>query len=286
MRFMLRGAAEGLAARADDVQRHLIETLRELSAAYDFEIEDSKTSTEELLEYLELAESLGLIASPALFLTELQRQMPDGWTRVKVQYAVRYEPEALAAAFKRETTELQRNARAALVSLVGRALIVPGKPNDARLGLAYQDEGVRGAYRQAFPSVPSGSITVFLPAYVTRDRGRVEALADVQKTLLGGVFTVERRYLEALGKLDQLMDGLRAHPATSRTPVAARQLDDIVEDFVAFADDFPSSKRINPFFGTFDALVLEAAPRARRAALVLEMTPRKATEPVLKFLTA
>ena len=286
MRFMLRGAAEGFASRADAVQRHLIETLREMSAAYDFEIEDSRTSNEELLEYLDLAQSLGLIASPGAFLAELQRELPAGWTRVKVQYAVRYEPEALAATFTRDTAALLRQARGALVSLVGRALIVPGKPNDARLGLAYQDERVRAAYQRAFPGVPSGSVTVFVPAYVTRSRGRVEALPDVQKTLLGGVFTVERKYLDALGKLDQMMDRLRANPATARTPVTARQLDDIVEDFVGFADSFPSTKRVNPFFGTFDALVLEAVPRARRAALVLEITPRNATAPVTKFLTA
>ena len=285
MRFMLRGAAEGLAPRADEVQQHLLETLREMSAAYEFEIEDSKTSAEELLEYLDLAESLGLIASPAAFLTDLRRELPAGWTKVKVQYAVRYEPEALAATFKRDTMELQRQARAALVSLVGRALIVPGRPNDARLGLAYQDEGIRSAYQRSFPAAPSGAIAVFLPAYVTRGRGRVEALPDVQKVLLGGVFTVERHYLEALGTLDQMMDRLKADPGTARTPITARQLDDIVEDFVGFADSFPSNKRINPFFGTFDALVLAVAPRARRAALVLEITPRKTAEPVTKFLT-
>ena len=175
---------------------------------------------------------------------------------------------------------------ASLSGLVGRVLIVAGKPNDSRIGLAYRDEAIRSAFGDAKPSVPSGSITILMPGWVTRNKARAENLPDVQKELLRGVFRIEEDYLATLARLDALMDKLRANPGMVRNPVATAELDRVAAHFVDLADDFPTDRRVNPFFGTFDALVLATTPRSRRAAMVLEIMPRGGTEPVTKYLSA
>lgn len=285
--FVLRGAAEAVTSSTDDMTRlHMVDTLRRISAGYEFDVDDSKTSTEELLEYLAFAESLGLLSDRAALVNELRTELPKGWNHVNVQYVVRYDPQAVAAVFLRDTRDLQAAARAALTALVGKVLIVAGRPNDARLGLAYQDEGVRRAFEAARPAVPADSIAVRLPAWVTRDKARVDSLPTEQKALLQGLFNVESNYLKALGRLDAVMDSLRANPAALRNPVATRDLDDVATDFVSFADDFPTDKRVNPFFGAFDALVLATSPRGRKSAMVLQITPNGATDPVTKYLSA
>jgi hypothetical protein len=285
-RFVLRGAAEAILPDGDRTRAHMIDTMRTLSAGYHFDIEDSNTSEEELLEYLAFAESLGLLTDRSAFLLELRRQLPEGWARVKVEYVVRYEPNAVAAIFRHDAAELQATARASLSALVGRVLIVAGKPNDSRIGLAYRDEAIRLVFSNAKPSVPSGSITVLMPGWVTRDKTRAENLPEVQKELLRGVFRIEEDYLATLVRLDVLMDKLRANPGTVRNPVSTAELDRVAAHFVDLADDFPTNRRVNPFFGTFDALVLATTPRSRRAAMVLEIMPRGGTEPVTKYLSA
>jgi hypothetical protein len=187
--------------------------------------------------------------------------------------------------FAQETATLQFQAKHALSTLIGQVLIVHGKPNDARMGLAYRSQAVRDAYERAVPEVPPGVIGVVVPAWVTRDKQRTEALTREQKQLLRGVFNTEARYLDRLGRLDRLMDKLLQNPAGVRTSVLSAELDEVVTDFVAMADDFPTDKKVNPFFGAFDSLIATYAPRARRAALVLEVTPAGGGDAVTKYLS-
>ena len=82
------------------------------------------------------------------------------------------------------------------------------------------------------------------------------------------------------------MDTLARRPEARRSPVETQVLDDVLTDFVALADDFPTDKKVNPFFGTFDFLILQAAPRSRNAALVLEITPAGGGKVVTKYVSA
>jgi hypothetical protein len=284
-RFIFRGTFEGLMPQGDPTRTHMVDTMRAVSTSYQYRIKDAETSAEELVEYLEFARQMGLVASPAAFVADLRTQLPQGWTSVTADYVIGYDVAAVAAVFAQDTATLQVAAQRALSTLIGQVLIVHGKPNDARMGLAYLNRAVRDAYERAVPDVPPGVIGVVVPAWVTHDRQRTEALTREQKQLLRGVLNTEARYLNRLAQLDRLMDKLLQNPAGVRTAVLSAELDDVVTDFVAMADDFPTDKKINPFFGAFDALIATYAPRARRAALVLEITPAGGGDAVTKYLS-
>jgi hypothetical protein len=288
-RFLLRGAAEGLVENGDRTRVHMVDMLGSLSAAYEFSIEDSKTSVAELLEYLGFAESVGLLQDRSQFVTDLQRELPGGWTSIKAEYVVRYDSAGVSAVFARPTKELIDAATPHLRRLIGRVLVVAGQPRDAELGLAFQDGHTRQAFAAARPSVPS-QVAVTLPAWVTRDKPQVRALTREQKLLLDGLFLLEANYLERFRRLDTALDAIRVEAGGDsrkvRTLIKTKDLDSIATDFVAFAGRFPRDKKVNPFFGTFDALVLEAAPKHRKAALVLEITPTDGAGKVTKYLSA
>jgi hypothetical protein len=258
----------------------VLDTLRSLSARYTLKVDDEATTPEELLEYLAFGRALGLLDDPAAFMSMLQRELPQGWTRVSVDYVVRYDDAAVPALFLRSTDELIATARQALRDLVGQVML-GGGPNDVRRALAYRSDAARRRYAENPAGFSGRSLSVTVPAWASKSgTARVEQLSSEERALLAGLFAREQEYLKRLGRLDTAIDTLREGGT-----VRARDLTELATEFVAMADDFPSSRRVNPFFGTFDALVRAAAPRGRQAALVLQLQPGGGSEPVTKFLT-
>jgi hypothetical protein len=216
-----------------------------------------------------------------VFLLDLQRELPDGWTRVVADNVVRNDAHAVPAGVCRSTDDVIETARQALVTLVSQVLL-SGGPNDVRRGLAYRSPAVRRRYDESPAGFSGMSLTVTVPAWASATgAARQEHVTPEERHLIARLLAIEKEYLKRLARLDTLIDTLREG---GRVP--APQLTHLATEFVAMADEFPSSRRINPFFGTFDALVRAATPRGRQAALVLEVHPVGSDAPVTRFLAA
>src|SRR5262249_42358002 len=110
--FMLRAVGETFqpadqsadgssGAEERNTRQYLIQTLNNLAVQYDLLESDDHTSAEELKLYLDFAVFLGLLDDQgrAAFVDNLTGQSPAGFGKVKINYVVRYDKDALRAAF-------------------------------------------------------------------------------------------------------------------------------------------------------------------------------------------
>jgi hypothetical protein len=277
--FIVRAIGETQNPSEQATKNYLLSTLRNLSASYEVKKTDEQTSVEELLEYLEFAETLGLLTDRAAFVAALQRELPSGWTGASVEYVIRYDETALPAVFQRKTEDITASAARSMRNLIGAVLIGQGQ-NLAITGLAYGSDVVRAEFERNPAGFENLHFSVTVPAWITKDKAKTLPVLRAQMPSLARMLRVEKQYLKVLGDLDKAVDTLREGKV-----VAGQRLTDIATDFVALADDMPQDARINPFFGILDALVAESTPRGRKSVLLLELTPKDGGDKVTKVLT-
>lgn len=280
----------GTVARALQPERsreYLVRTLPRMSVQYDLLKEDDKTKPEELRRILELAELLDIVDADR-FVEELRGEFPNGLGKVSARYVIRYDSEAVAAAFFIEDNA-KRDRLRKLVADTMRGYIsakytsMPPTHGMALLGFAYASPSAFELFNRLGPaSFAAGSLSISLPKWFTGGAPSTVALQNVQKNSLATLYLLESKFTDRLIALDALVDGLRDGTAG----VTASELNKRVKQFVEMADDL-NFGRENCFFIVFDRLVLEGSGgrSPRNSALVLEITP-PGGEKVTKVVTA
>ncbi len=284
--FLLATIAK--AFQPEGSRNYLIKTLPKMSVQYDLLKEDDKTKPGEMRQILELAALLGIAGDSARFAEQLASEFPNGLGKVSARYVVRYDSDAVGAAFllpdgpSREN--LRRIARETMRNFIAAKYTgLPQTHNAALLGFAYAAPATFVLFQQlGFAEFARRHITVTLPASFTRGAAATVELPSVLKQSLVTLYNVERKFLERLVELDAAVDMLRNETGG----VTANDLNRLVKRFVETADDLTFGRE-NTFFAVFDRLVQEGGGgKARRnSVLVLEITP-PGGEMVTKVLTA
>lgn len=257
------------------VDPKVIEILRKMSVQYDLLQEDDRTDARELTQYLELAEMLGLIPSRERVVEELNSQFRDGLGKVKIDYVVRYDDEAVRSAFTLSGSKIRDFARQTARHLIA-AKFIEKKQLSAYLAFAYLGEGENGRFYDIFniggdfPQLSKNTL-VRLPAWYKKMTGNIDHLLDEnQRRLLKNLFMTESNYAERLVKLDETIDKLKS----GDIPVPVNELAENARKFVDMADNL-DKWRENTFFAIFDKLVKEGGSNKgrRESTMIMEITP-------------
>lgn len=288
--FLLKSAAsmlqpEGAGSSAIDpvTKRFLIRTLPKLSISYDLLHEDDRTTVDELRQYLAFGETMGLLRSQDPnrsaadeLAQQLRAEFGEPLGKVKIDYTVRYDNQAIQSMLLRKTGELLNQARRVLRETVAARYI--GMPQThwmARLGFAYLDPALYERFR--LDPLLRQRIDVVLPSWFTG--GSPLSVTLPNNDLLASLFRTEDAYLRRLGALDELVDRIRDSQA-----VTIDDLQQASKDFLAMAGKI-DNWAVNAFFAVFDGLIqFDSGGKAiRESAMVLEITPPGDTEPIRKI---
>jgi hypothetical protein len=291
--FILRALGESFqpatgAAGATDpkTREYLLTTLQNLTVEYNLLEKDQRTTPEELSQYLDLAEFLGLLTPPnrALLVRDLHQQLPAGLGEVSVRYAVRYDPNSLLNAFYHLSKEVLGNlARSAMRELIAARYIGMKQPNWlGRVGFAYLSKNLHDLYDREGPTALSQWKSVVLPAWYTRGAPQRVALSTFDIAQLRSLCHLEKEYASRLVELDDLLDRvilLQQPISPSDWLRAASQF----EKLAPALDEY----RENAFFAIFDKLIEQGAggKAIRESVMVLELTPLGG-EKIVKILSA
>lgn len=270
--FLLATAAEGIAAPGQSSPTAA--TLSRMSVDYRLLKQDGATSAEELMEILNLAESLGVISSAQTFSTALSNEFPEGLGAVKADYLARFEPSAAILPFAMND-DAKHSTMAALARQTMRQFIAARyNAMEANawlrsLGHAYLDQRNYEQFRMI------GNRSEFVRAPLAPPD-----LTEPAKHALFTLYSVEDKYIKRLVQLDESIDQLRAGKGK------AADLDKYARDFVSMADDLDDFGRENAFFVVYDRLVHEAnaGQAKRKSALVLEIGD--GADKVTKYLSS
>lgn len=281
--FLLRAVGETFQPDGDSsntvdrkTRQYMIQTLNNLAVQYDLLESDDHTSPEELKRYLDLAEFLGLFnkRSRAEFVSDLARQFPGGFGKVKINYVVRYNNGALRAAFSSIAgDELRELARRTMRQVIGAKYTgMKQTAHLARVGFAYLSPSLHEAFdKEGFTALHKFK-SVTLPAWFTKGAPMKVALTPSDIQFLVTLCNVEKSYAGRLVKLDKILD----RALKEKKPIPLDELQEAARKFVEMADDL-DEWRENAFFAIFDKIVdatLKGAPQPRSAcesAMVLEI---------------
>jgi hypothetical protein len=292
--FLLRAVGETFHDSSNAVDRatrqYLLQTLGNLAAQYTLLESDERASVEELEHYLDLAEFLGLFdkQSRAAFINDLASQFPRGLGKVKINYIVRYDGEALRDALGAVSgDELRELARQTMRRLVGAKFTGMAQTDwMAPVGFAYLSPSVYEVYdKGGFTSLRQSKIVVTLPEWFTKGGPRKAALSREDAERLITLYEIEDRYVDRMARLDEILD----RALKEKKPIPLDDLKDAARKFAEMADDV-DEWRENAFFAIFDKVVeagLKKTPRdkpARESAMILEITP-DGTNKITKALT-
>ena len=276
------------ALQPEGSREYLIRTLPKMSVQYDLLREDDRTKPDEMRQILDLAALVGILPDTAGFLDSLRTQFPKGLGKVSAKYVVRYDSDAVSAAFQLADGENRENLRRLAMEtmrshIAARYTSMRVVDGMALLGFAYLDPALFGSFvRLGFAGFAQSEVLVTLPAWFTKGPAQRVRLQNVHKQVLITLYNVENTFLNRLVRLDATIDGLR----DELEGVSADDLNGQVREFVQMSDDL-NEFRENAFFAVFDRLVHEGSggKAPRNSALVLEITPQGG-KTVTKVLTA
>ena len=262
-------------------KRFLMSTLDKMAIEYDLAHEDDYATAERLIQYLDLAELLGMIPNREQMVKNLAGEMPSGPGKVKINYVVRYDSKSVESAFtlgEEKTSALARQTARQLIA----AKYTGMRQIDwlARVGFAYLDPSFYSLYREGYTALLAEGKAVQLPEWFTGGRALNVELEPVHRQLLLTLYNIEEEYVEALVRLEKTIAGV----LTSHKSVPVDELEKAAVRFVDMADDL-DQYRENTFFAIFDKLVMEGSPSEsqRKSAMVLEITT-PGGQKVKKFL--
>ncbi|MSO23042.1 MAG: hypothetical protein EXQ58_07280 [Acidobacteria bacterium] len=276
------------ALQPEGSREYLIRTLPKMSVQYDLLKEDNKTKPDEMRQILELAVLVGILPDTASFLDQLRNQFSKGLGKVSAKYVIRYDSDAVSAAFQLPDGENRENLRKLALEtmrhhIAARYTSLRSTDGMALLGFAYLNPGLFESFvRLGFAGFAQSDVLVPLPAWFTKGSAQKITLQNFHKQVLITLYNVENKFLNRLVQLDATIDALR----DELEGVSADDLNKQVKEFVQMSDDL-NEFRENAFFTVFDRLVHEGSGgRApRNSSLVLEITPQGGKK-VTKVLTA
>ena len=97
--------------QAEGSREYLVRTLLKMSVQYDLLKEDDKTEPDEMRQILELAALVGILPDTTRFLDQLRNEFPKGLGKVSARYVIRYDSDAVSAAFQLPDGENRENLR-------------------------------------------------------------------------------------------------------------------------------------------------------------------------------
>ena len=286
----LQPEGEPDAAIDPGTKSYLVRTLQNMAVGYDLSFEDDRTRAEELTQYLQFAQLMGLLSAPAgnggdavaAMVGQLNNQFPDGLGKVSIEYVVRYDDQALRNAFRFSGTTIRALASVAMRSFISaKFTAMTQREWSARLGFAYLSQELADASQNNQLVNKTWSVT--LPAWFTGSGPRSVQLTRSMRQILDSLFRTEKSYLDRMVEFDQLIDQVQK----DREAVPLDKLDKASRDFVEMADNL-DQWRLNAFFAVFDRLVqIGSGGKARRdSAMVMEIQATAGSEPVRKILTS
>ncbi|MEO8096484.1 MAG: hypothetical protein ABI811_02200 [Acidobacteriota bacterium] len=273
--FLMRFAGEA------ELGANTIRELQRVSAEYDLLASDDHTTTEEMADYLALAEMVGLIPSADAYALEWKAQFPAGFGKVTARYVVAFTAESVRDAFTLPVTEMAEIARTVTRQLV-RAQLVSGRPvtDDLTLiGLVYLDPEMQRRYdTQGFTAIEKKAWTVRMP-------GGSRTLKPELSIFVTRLLKMERDVVVSLSNLSRVINKARE----VGTAVPEQALENAARKFVECAVDLDGGTgRINSFFAVFDALIAAGSRRevCRDSSMILEIQAGDKSRKVTKYLTS
>ena len=239
-------------------------------------------------QILDLAALVGILPDTAGFLDSLRNQFPKGLGKVSARYVIRYDSDAVSAAFQLPDGANRENLRKIAMEtmrshIAARYTSLRSVDGMALLGFAYLDSALFMSFvRLGFAAFAQSNVVVTLPAWFTKGSPQRITLQKIHKQILITLYNVENRFLNRLVQLDATVDALRDELQS----VSADELNKQVKAFVEMSDDL-NDFRENAFFAVFDRLVHEGSggKAPRNSSLVLDITPQGG-KTVTKVLTA
>lgn len=281
MRFLFQLFAEGR-------NRAVIDTVSHLTASYEYEVQDRRTTEEELREYLHLAQALHLLPDGVEAVIERFREelaVSDGnWGAVRAAYRVQYDPDALLEVFRwvpsgqMEWTARQA-FRAVLASHFRRSYA--GWAFYESLARVVRDEATYQRWKQKGDAYFRTDVFGDL-AYPVAGEAVPVTLSHTARIRLLNVYHAEDRYVGALLGLDEVLDAARAQSV----PPSKAELEEAFTRFVEAGRDLMrktglwkggvggvggEKRYADPLFAILDQLIIVASGgRAQTSTLELE----------------
>jgi len=281
--FLLRFVGETTLAQGSPDGPYLIQNINNMAAEYDLSYSDDKTAPEELLNYLSLAETVGLIPSTQDFAAELAKQFPQGLGKVTAQYVVTFDNDGVRDAFTAPVGTAAALAHSVTTGLIRAQLLHRNvTDNNVMIALAALDPTVRKVFvTQGWTAVRDGTWTVGVPAFLG---GGQETLNPALNLLLVTLLQMEFAFAEGFAQLDALVKNAK----TTGTPAPVDKLQALATSFVEKVADISDYGRINSMFAVFDALVHAGSNGKgyRNSTLILQIQAGDPKSMVTKYLSS
>lgn len=280
--FLLKFVGEATLPTSSPDLPYLIGSIDSMGAEYDLSYSDDKTSPYEMLNYLQLAESVGLVSSANDFLNRLNTEFPQGLGKVTAQYVVTFDSDGIRDAFTAAPGTASDIAHTVTQNLI-RAQVVHRSLLDkpALIVLAALDPGVRQTYQtEGYTALEHAYLTVDVPPALG---GGQENLDQSLNLFVISVLDMEYGFAKSFAALDNLVAA-----AKRGTPIPVNTLQKLATQFVESVANIADYGRINTMFAVFDALVQAGGngKNYRESSMILTIQAGDAQQKITKYLSS
>ncbi|MEO8592664.1 MAG: hypothetical protein ABI759_05045 [Candidatus Solibacter sp.] len=281
-KFLVQAVGESFQKEGASVKPYAIEVLRSMTSSYSLFQSDEKTRSAELIEYLRLANEVGLLdQEPRQYVEELVTACGGDLGKVQLTYRVGFDAATLHSAFKfvgdagdPDGGELGVNARQAMRGFIWRKFGASGKATSwfPRVAFAYASDVFYRLYRQhTLTSEPRGvTVPSWFSGWPTPTQVNLRPSPDLD--LLDRLYRFEDRMVAGLLAVDAQVEALDQLPPGGT--VDWKKLDSAIRKLVDAAGKVAEyDDSIFPVI--LDRLIqLSTKGTAKRdSTLLLEVTP-------------
>lgn len=269
--FVLRFLGESSGALQFDKsnQQFLLDVIRSMSARYELNFQDEKTTAEELRYYLSFAREFGLAESGVTF-ESISRMLPSAnrnFGAVDAAYEVVFNEEGLKSAFVQQAPG--DRIRSIMRSIVFANYVRESAPFLAEIGWCYFTPGIYLLFKETGTGFNAASPLSFRPIAVPEGAALFDApeqitLRPEQLAILSTLYRIEDRFVSALLQLQKLL----ARPAGSR-PMKVSEYEKALQDFGGALKSFDSfDEGVNTVFAVLDQLIRAAGGDTLRGSML------------------
>ena len=285
-----------LTAEARAKSSFVVKTLTRMAMEYRLLQIDAVTEPDELIEYLRLAETLGLVPDANAAAAEIIREFPDANSnlnlgRIEARYVAKVHPSSIKTLFSRFSDTktdkaLTRITRETCNRLMAAHYIGQARQSrfKAKIGFAYRSSRNAKLHDElGFAAFITRGVHASLPPWATgSSNAQTVKLTTEQTTIVSRLFRIEKDLARLVVQLDNAVDNARAGGGA----VSDKEVEEAARAFVAKGASTDRFGPKNAFFGIVDRLIgaAEGNKGQRDSALILEITPKDSTDTIRKFL--
>lgn len=254
------GQSKGKLVLDPKSKQYLVDLLTGLKATYQFVVEDERTTPDELIRYLSLADDLGLVEKEEVLMAALNGILTtdsDGnYGSVSVEYNVRFAEEGLKLLFSKP---LDENYLRLSMRMMVLANYVLGKDAELReIGWAYWTPGIYSLWEAQGPPTFVGGLSDReykpispYPGLPYPSGGKI-SLSNFQREILSTLYGIENSLVKAMKKLEAVLQ--------SGGAISPADFEDKLSDFGKALQKYDKfDKGQNTMFFLFDHLIQNAA---------------------------